>query len=113
MRRLLLAVAFLIASCGIASADEVSPAVIVCPLADAPTVGLPNLPGGWWTNSGGTNSFLKLAASVGLTEARVVAADGAHILECRYGSVGALMRIAPANGHCAATSVGFQCSGAG
>ena len=110
MRRLLAAVVLLL-SCGSAAAQESG--VIACPLGDAPAVGLPNLPGGWWTNSGGTNSFLKFAASVGVTEATVVISDGGSILVCRYGTVGTLMRLAPPNANCLPTSDGFQCGAAG
>lgn len=110
MRRVLAAV-LLAACCGPVLGQE--PGVIACPLGDAPAVGLPNLPGGWWTNSGGTNSFLKFAASVGLTEATVVVADGARILVCRYGSVGTLMRLAPPNANCIPTPTGFACGAAG
>jgi len=110
MRRLLVA-AMLLLSCGSALAQETD--VIACPLGDTPAVGLANLPGGWWTNNGGTNSFLKLAAAFGVTEATIVVADGGSILVCRYGPVGTLMRLAPPNANCLPTSAGFQCGAAG
>ncbi len=106
MKRLLAAAALLL-SCGSAPAQDAS--IIACPLTDVPAVGLANLPGGWWTNNGGTNSFLKFAAAAGVTEATIIAADGARILVCRYGTVGTLMRLAPPNANCLPTSGGFIC----
>ncbi len=107
MRRVLLG-ALLVMSCGVAFAQE--PGDIPCPLFDAPAVGLPNLPGGWWTTSGGTNSFLKFAATAGVTATEVVAMGDSRVLVCTYGGVGSLTRVAPSNTKCSPTPAGFACT---